>query len=116
MNRIVTSVRQVADLMGEIASASHEQSAGIHQVNQAIGQMDEVTQQNAALVEQAASAAESLKEQADALAHAVSVFQIDVAPQITAALPVMRGHGVVLPLERRRISHYGGSGDVRRTA
>lgn len=76
MEKIVTSIKVVADLMGEIAAASHEQSAGIHQVNQAIGQMDEVTQQNAALVEEAASAAESLKEQADHLAKCVSVFRI----------------------------------------
>jgi methyl-accepting chemotaxis protein len=76
MERIVVSVRQVADLIGEIAAASHEQSAGIHEVNQAIGQMDEVTQQNAALVEEAASAAESLKDQAEALAQAVSVFKV----------------------------------------
>ncbi|MDO9008571.1 MAG: methyl-accepting chemotaxis protein, partial [Thiobacillus sp.] len=59
MSEIVTSVKRVTDIMGEIAAASQEQSAGIEQVNQAITQMDDVTQQNAALVEQAAAAAES---------------------------------------------------------
>ncbi|MFJ5445670.1 methyl-accepting chemotaxis protein [Methylobacillus methanolivorans] len=77
MNEIVSSVQRVADIMGEITSASQEQSSGIEQVNIAIGQMDEMTQQNAALVEQAAAAAESLEEQAQKLSSTVSVFKIN---------------------------------------
>jgi methyl-accepting chemotaxis protein len=76
MNQIVTSVKQVADIMSEIAAASHEQSDGIAQVNQAITQMDEATQQNSALVEQAAAAAQSLQDQAAELARAVAVFKL----------------------------------------
>ena len=79
MNLIVTSVKQVADIMGEITAATQEQSNGIEEVNQAITQMDEMTQQNAALVEQAAAAAESLQEQADRLSAAVSIFKLDQA-------------------------------------
>ncbi|MFL9710203.1 methyl-accepting chemotaxis protein [Methylobacillus sp. Pita1] len=77
MSEIVSSVQRVADIMGEITSASQEQSSGIEQVNIAIGQMDEMTQQNAALVEQAAAAAESLEEQAQKLSSTVSVFKIN---------------------------------------
>jgi len=77
MSEIVSSVQRVADIMGEITSASQEQSAGIEQVNIAIGQMDEMTQQNAALVEQAAAAAESLEEQAQKLSSTVGVFKIN---------------------------------------
>jgi len=76
MNEIVTSVKQVADIMSEITAASQEQSNGIEQVNEAIGQMDEMTQQNAALVEQAAAAAQSMQDQAAALSQAVSVFKL----------------------------------------
>ena len=79
MGQIVTSVKQVADIMGEIAAASHEQSEGIGQINQAITQMDNATQQNAALVEQAAAAAQSLQDQAANLAQVVSVFKLDQA-------------------------------------
>jgi methyl-accepting chemotaxis protein len=79
MQEIVTSVKRVSDIIGEIAAASQEQSQGIAQVNQAIIQMDDVTQQNTALVEEAAAAAESLMEQADELMNAVGVFQIDGA-------------------------------------
>ncbi|MES2152232.1 MAG: methyl-accepting chemotaxis protein [Pseudomonadota bacterium] len=77
MDLIVTSIRQVADIMGEITAATQEQSTGIEEVNQAISQMDEMTQQNAALVEQAAAAAESMEEQAQLLASAVSIFKLN---------------------------------------
>jgi methyl-accepting chemotaxis protein len=77
MDEVVTSVKRVADIIGEIAAASVEQSTGIDQVNTAVTSMDEVTQQNAALVEEAAAAAESLLDQANALADAVSVFKLD---------------------------------------
>ncbi|MGB2831598.1 MAG: methyl-accepting chemotaxis protein [Methylotenera sp.] len=77
MQEIVTSVKRVTDIIGEIAAASSEQSAGIEQVNEAIMKMDDVTQQNTALVEEAAAAAESLMEQADELMNAVSVFQLE---------------------------------------
>ncbi len=76
MSDIVQSVRKVADVIGEITSASAEQSAGISHVNQAIGNLDQMTQQNAALVEESAAAAESLREQADQLARAVAVFKV----------------------------------------
>jgi methyl-accepting chemotaxis protein len=76
MDLIVTSIRQVADIMGEITAATQEQSNGIEEVNQAITQMDEMTQQNAALVEQAAAAAESMQEQAELLSQAVSIFKL----------------------------------------
>jgi methyl-accepting chemotaxis protein len=77
MEEIVTSVKHVTDIIGEISAASQEQSAGIQLVNDAIIQMDDVTQQNTALVEEAAAAAESLMEQADELFNAVNVFSID---------------------------------------
>ena len=77
MQEIVSSIRHVTDIMGEISEASNEQSIGVGQVGEAIAQMDEVTQQNAALVEQIAAAAESLKSQAQELVHTVSVFKLN---------------------------------------
>lgn len=70
------AVKQVADIIGEIASASEEQGRGIEQVNQAVSQMDQVTQQNAALVEEAAAAAQSLEEQARKMNEMMSVFTV----------------------------------------
>jgi methyl-accepting chemotaxis protein len=77
MDEIVSSVRNVAGLMTQIASASQEQSRGIDQVNEAVIQMDTTTQQNAALVEQAAAAAQSLREQASRLEQVVGSFKLD---------------------------------------
>ncbi|MEI2417609.1 methyl-accepting chemotaxis protein [Orrella sp. JC864] len=82
MQEIVSSVKRVTDIMGEISAASQEQSTGIEQVNRAVAQMDEVTQQNAALVEEAAAAAASLQEQAARLAEAVSVFKLNAGEVI----------------------------------
>ena len=76
MEEIVTAVKRVTDIMGEIAAASQQQRSDIEHVTQAMGQMDHATQQNAALVEEAAAAAESQREQAAKLAHAVSVFKL----------------------------------------
>jgi len=76
MQEVVTSIRRVADIIGEIAAASVEQSSGIEQVNQAITQMDQVTQQNAALVEEAAAASQSLQGQAHSLAQSMSAFKL----------------------------------------
>lgn len=77
MDEIVVSVRRVADIMGEISSASEDQSHGIEQVNQAMIQMDQVTQSNAALVEEAAAAAKALEDQANTLVDAVGIFSIN---------------------------------------
>jgi methyl-accepting chemotaxis protein len=90
MDDVVTSIRRVTDIMGEITTASQEQSGGIEQVNRAIGQMDEVTQQNAALVEESAAAAASMQDQAGKLAQVVSVFKLaqeNAAPVAPVAKP-----------------------------
>ena len=76
MEDIVTQVKRVSDLIGEISSATSEQTIGISQVGEAVTQLDQVTQQNAALVEQSAAAADSLKHQAAKLAQIVSVFRL----------------------------------------
>ncbi|NHQ91549.1 methyl-accepting chemotaxis protein [Janthinobacterium lividum] len=76
MEKVVSSVRHVTDIVAEISSASAEQSAGIEQINQAIVEMDNMTQQNSALVEQASAAAQAMNEQAAGLAQIVSVFKV----------------------------------------
>ncbi len=76
MKRIIGSIKQVSELMSEIALSTGEQSRGIEQINQAVAQMDSVTQQNAALVEEASAAAHSLKEQSQLLNQAVAVFKL----------------------------------------
>ena len=78
MTEVVSSIRRVTDIMGEISAASKEQSLGVSQVGEAVSQMDQATQQNAALVEEMAAAASSLKAQAQDLVQTVSVFKMDL--------------------------------------
>ncbi len=119
MTEIVTAIKRVTDIMGEISAASTEQSAGVAQVGEAISQMDRATQQNAALVEESAAAAESLKTQAQQMVQAVAVFKLNAAAphgarshtahspadsrvqQTNASMPTS-SRGVIAPaLERR---------------
>ncbi|WP_417285195.1 methyl-accepting chemotaxis protein, partial [Comamonas sp.] len=76
MAEIVSAIRRVTDIMGEISAASSEQSQGVAQVGEAVTQMDQSTQQNAALVEESAAAAGALRKQAQDLVQAVAVFQL----------------------------------------
>ena len=86
MTEVVSAIRRVTDIMGEISAASTEQSQGVSQVGDAVTQMDQVTQQNAALVEEMAAAAGSLSHQAQALVGAVEVFKLSAdAPTVQAA-------------------------------
>jgi methyl-accepting chemotaxis protein len=72
---IQSKVRQLDQLVAEIASASNEQSQGITQVNNAVTQMDKVTQGTAASAEECASASEELSAQAETMKDAVSSLQ-----------------------------------------
>jgi len=76
MEEIVSSVRRVSDLIGEITASSTEQRDGIGQVNQAVSHLDQMTQQNAALVEESAAAAAALSDQAQRLSGMVAVFKV----------------------------------------
>ncbi len=81
---IVAGVKKVTDVVGEIATSSHEQSAGIEQVNQAVMSMDEMTQQNAALVEEAAASAQAMAEQSAKLSELMARFQMGNMPAASA--------------------------------
>ena len=75
MHEIVSAVRRVSEVLGEITTATSEQAGGIQLVNDAVNNVDQMTQQNAALVEQSAAAAESMRDQAAKLARTVEQFR-----------------------------------------
>jgi methyl-accepting chemotaxis protein len=75
MQEIVSAVRRVSDVLGEITTAAGEQAGGIQLVNDAVNNVDQMTQQNAALVEESAAAAESMRDQAGKLARTVEQFR-----------------------------------------
>ena len=96
MTEVVSSIRRVTDIMGEISAASKEQSTGVSQVGQAVTRMDQTTQQNAALVEEMAAAASSLRTQAQELVQTVVVFKLGandrVARSVTPSNAAVRAH------------------------
>jgi methyl-accepting chemotaxis protein len=87
LDKIVTSVKKVSDIVTEIAAASREQSSGIEQVNRAVIQMDELTQQNAALVEQATAASQSMAEQVRGLNDMLARYRVAQAAGMDLQLP-----------------------------
>ena len=74
LEQIVSSIKNVADIVSEIAAASSEQSQGLDEVNQAVTQMDDMTQRNAAMVQQYASSARSMQEEVARLTALMAFF------------------------------------------
>jgi methyl-accepting chemotaxis protein len=72
LEEIVSSIKKVNDLVGEVSAASNEQAQGISQINTAISQIDQVTQQNASNAEESASASEELSAQAGEMQRIVA--------------------------------------------
>jgi methyl-accepting chemotaxis protein len=76
MEAIVSQVRRVNDLIGEISTATNEQTCGITAVGKSMTTLDQGTQQSAAMVEESAASANQLKTQAARLQDTVSVFAL----------------------------------------
>jgi methyl-accepting chemotaxis protein len=74
---IVSSVKRVTDIVGEIAAASREQSAGVDQISKAMAQMDQVTQQNASQTEELSATAQILSSGAEQLQALVTRFRLE---------------------------------------
>jgi len=95
---IQQQIRSLDTLVGEIATASHEQTQGISQVTTAVSQMDQITQTNAASAEETAAASQELNNQAAVLSEAVSSLSslIGETPNRATA-----ASGSATPIERR---------------
>ncbi|ARQ02018.1 globin-coupled sensor protein [Pseudorhodoplanes sinuspersici] len=103
LKEILDAIRQVADIVGDIASASAEQSIGVEQVNKALTQMDEVTQQNSAMVEENAATARTLEQQAVAMNERIAAFALGAAKTPARALSAPASNVVTrLPLKEKR--------------
>ncbi|MFN8548136.1 MAG: methyl-accepting chemotaxis protein [Candidatus Eisenbacteria bacterium] len=71
LREILSKVRQVDDLVAEIAMGAEEQNRSISEINSAMGQMDQTTQSNAANAEETASLCKEMYDQARVLRVAV---------------------------------------------
>ena len=75
MADIVSQVRNVTSLIGQIRSATGEQNQGLLDIAKAIEELDRITHQNSIQVQEGANASSGLKQQADRLVEAVGVFR-----------------------------------------
>jgi methyl-accepting chemotaxis protein len=71
---IVKSVKNMGQMVAQIAIASAEQSTGVEQVNTAMAQIDRVTQTNSAQTEKLAETSQSLSRQSAGLMVLVKKF------------------------------------------
>jgi methyl-accepting chemotaxis protein len=76
MSEVVQSVRRVANVIGEIETASREQSIGIEQINKAMTQMDEITQRDAHMAQDLIATAEHLEGESKQMLVAMSSFSM----------------------------------------
>jgi methyl-accepting chemotaxis protein len=77
LTEIVESIKKVADIVADIASASAEQSTGLEQVNRALSEMDEVVQQNSTLVGENTGTAKTLAQQSQAMSDRIAFFRLE---------------------------------------
>ncbi len=76
LERIMSQVADINNVVREIAAGAKEQSTGLEEVNSAINQMDQVTQQNAAMVEQSTAASHALSQETEQMAGLIGEFQV----------------------------------------
>jgi methyl-accepting chemotaxis protein len=107
LSKIVPDIQRTAELVQEIAAASHEQNSGAEQINKAIQQLDQVIQQNASASEEMASTSEELSSQAQQLQATMSFFS--VSNQLSGARVVKRT-GFNAPVRKEQSIHIGGNG------
>ncbi|MGF1547524.1 MAG: hypothetical protein ACFCUG_09360 [Thiotrichales bacterium] len=98
----VLSVRQVTELVSEMAMSSQKQGHGIEQVSHANTRLENITQQNVALVEETASATETMQQDAAQLHAAVGVFQSCSASGAPSPKPHTGSHSQVYASADRR--------------
>ena len=83
LDEIVTAVKRVTAIVGEIANGSRQQSVGIDEINRAVTQMDETTQATAAQTEELAATAGALQELVGELQSLVAQFPNDAPYRAT---------------------------------
>jgi len=87
LSGIVTNVKKVNNLTGEISAASGEQTEGIDQVSRAINKMDQVTQNTAASAEETAASSEELSAQAQHMMKQIQILAAQVGGDEKAVKP-----------------------------
>jgi methyl-accepting chemotaxis protein len=74
LTKMVPDIRQTAELVQEITSASSEQNAGAEEINRAVQELDSVIQQNASSSEELAATANEFTGHATSLQQSMQFF------------------------------------------
>jgi methyl-accepting chemotaxis protein len=101
---IVSAAKKVADIIGEISSASQQQASGLDQVNDAIAHMDETTQQNAAMAEETSAVAASMSQQAKKLTELIAVFRVREDGHRAVATPAVTRVSTLAPAPKPAVA------------
>jgi methyl-accepting chemotaxis protein len=92
--KMVPDIRETAELVQEISTASIEQNAGAQEINKAIQELDSVIQQNAASAEELASTAKEFTGHAALLQQSMEFFNLGGARR---SAPARRTQARVVP-------------------
>ena len=84
LDDMITRIKGVTTLIGDIANSAREQSLGLSEINTGVKQLDEVTQRNAAVVVQSTTSAEALHNDALKLSEGLAQFRIGSGPAAPA--------------------------------
>jgi methyl-accepting chemotaxis protein len=95
LDALVPSIQRTADLVQEIAAASHQQAAAVGLIHQAMSQVDQVTGRNASTAEELTSTSEEMSAQAESLRQLMEFFQVEegavpLRPAAPPARPMLR--------------------------
>ena len=82
LEAIVGKVRELDEIIGQVASASREQTDGVKQINTAVSTMDRSTQATAATAEESAAASEELNAMAATLRQTVGELESVITGQV----------------------------------
>jgi len=74
LDAINQSIGQVAMMVEQIASASHEQTSSISHIHQAMTEIDSVTQANTLLIQDTSASAQTLSDEAEVLRNNMAFF------------------------------------------
>lgn len=100
LESIHANIRQVDELVAEVASASHAESDSVRQISAAVSRMDLITQQNASSAEAVATSAQELRTQVAPLRTEVDhlVTLVDRPATGTNAQPTPSGPRSTTPV------------------
>lgn len=75
MNELLSEVKNMAELIKQISSATAEQFIALQEISSAVENLDNISNQNAARISQNAMASTELAHQANRLSDAINVFR-----------------------------------------